>query len=135
MKKRSRIRVKSIPIGQVSNEIIEAYRKTFNCNRIHIFARIVIEKNILGRKVIDASDLQKATEIVNRMYYTNIGEYLEDYMRAQLIRYSKETRDIAIFEKTDALLEEFTASEKIRLQAEKEKKLQKMQEKALQSKE
>ncbi len=86
--KNERIRLKGLGIGQVKTELVEAYQQKFDDDKLTVIAKNIIEKNILGRSVLTTEDLVEANQLIRRMYYENIGEYIEEHMRNKLIRIS-----------------------------------------------
>jgi len=110
---KERIRIKSVGIGQVDSNLAKKYQETFGYGKLHILSKVILEKNILGRRMErkkdnqeDDFDLNYINEVVKKMYYNNPGEYIEDYMRAQLIKHSEDEELKLMYSKNDLLAAE-----------------------------
>lgn len=80
-----RIRIKGKSIGQIDDKLLEEYRAKTKFRRINPVCQNIIETSILGRPVKSIADLDLAEDYVRNIRYRNIGEYLEYYIRSQLM--------------------------------------------------
>ena len=79
-----RIRIKGKSIGQIDEDLLRLYMKKFPKQKLTSQMEQLIETQILNRPVDSIEDLDLAEKYVNNLYYRNIGEFLDAYIKDQV---------------------------------------------------
>ena len=85
----TRIRLFGMHVGQIDAKIIEEYRKFDHFDRLIDVIHKIIEKKILGYEIKSVDDIVVADKCIKAFFYKNIGEYIEAYMREEIISHMK----------------------------------------------
>jgi len=81
---RRRIRSRGFSVGQVREDIALLYENNHLGNNLNLLVQEVIEERLLGHPITCKEDLAEAEKYLNNVGYSNIGEFLENYMRREV---------------------------------------------------
>lgn len=108
-----RIRVRGKGIGQVSDALLEEYKKIEPYKKLNLMAEAIISREILHYPIQGLADLTVADGYVKNLHYRNIGEFLDAYIRNRLMNYfpicgncekcEKKNNNESIWRKTEIL--------------------------------
>lgn len=79
-----RIRIKGKSIGQIDEDLLRLYMKKYPQLKVTTQMEQLIETQILHRPVKSIEDLDLAEQYVKNLYYRNIGEFLDAYIKDQV---------------------------------------------------
>lgn len=79
-----RLRYKGYSIGQINPGLWELYKGNIPYSKDTTIIQRIIEDEILGHECKTLDDVILAEKLVRNMYYSNIGEFIECYIRNKL---------------------------------------------------